>query len=292
MPDAPGVRELHEAATAASTAADYLALADLARQMIELGERTGDKRAVAWGRYFSGVAFYQRSDGPAAQREFRSSRELFEKLDDREGVARGMLGLAVVSLDIDADVDQARHLYDLAAPILRAVGDARGLGNVLGNLGEICRLEGSPGKAEGYAAEALELFRESGNHALAGWQLSNIAHFRLLLRDEVGALDCMHEAYEELEQDPVPRWVAWYFDTWFIIAAALGHWEKAAQIYAFANRYRDEHSAPRYQGILPWFSSPVEQLSQNVGADELPKLLDAGELLTVDTANDLVFEIV
>ena len=35
MPDAPGVRELHEAVTAASIAADYLALADLARHMIE-----------------------------------------------------------------------------------------------------------------------------------------------------------------------------------------------------------------------------------------------------------------
>jgi tetratricopeptide (TPR) repeat protein len=292
VPDAPEVRELHEAATAASIAADYLALADLARQMIQLSERTQDARGVAWGRYFSGVAFYQRSDGPAAQREFRTSRDLFEKIGDREGVARGMLGLAVVALDIDADVDQARHLYDLAAPILRAVGDSRGLGNVLGNLGEICRLEGSPGKAEGYAAEALELFRESDNHALAGWQLTNIAHFRLLLRDEVGAIDCMHEAYEELSQDPVPRWIAWYFDTWFIIAATLGHWEKAAQIYAFSNRYRDEHSAPRYQGILPWFSGPVEQLSQNIGDDELPKLFDAGEVLTVDTAIALVFEIV
>jgi tetratricopeptide (TPR) repeat protein len=292
VPDAPEVRTLHEAATAASVAADYLALADLARQMIELCERTGDARGVAWGHYFAGVALYQRGDGPAARREFRTSRELFEKIGDREGVARGMLGAAVVALDIDADVSEARHLYDQAAPILRAAGDTRGLGNVLGNLGEICRLEGSPRKAEGYADEALELFRESGDHALAGWQLSNIAHFRLLQRDEVGALDSMREAYEELSLNPVPRWIAWYFDTWFIIAAALGHWEKAAKIYAFANRYRDENSAPRYQGILPWFSRPVEQLSENVGAEQLPHLFDAGEALTVESANKLVFEIV
>ncbi|HZY99347.1 MAG TPA: tetratricopeptide repeat protein [Candidatus Baltobacteraceae bacterium] len=161
MPNAPTVRELHEAATSASIAADYLALADLARQMIEVSERTGD--------------------------------------------ARGMLGLAVVALDVDADASEARHLYDLAAPILRAAGDERGLGNVLGNLGEIYRLEGSPRRAEQHAEEALDLFRKSGNNALAGWQLSNVAHFRLLQRDEIGAIDNMHEAYDELAQNPVPR---------------------------------------------------------------------------------------
>lgn len=102
----------------------------------------------------------------------------------------------------------------------------------------------------------------------------------------------MHEAYEEMSQDPIPRWIAWYFDTWFIIAAALGHWETAAQIYSFANRYRDEHNAPRLQGILPWFSGPVEQLSHYIDDDQLLKLFDAGEALTVETANALVSQIV
>lgn len=292
MADATDVRELHNAAAAAQAAADYLALADLARRMIELSEKNGDALGLAWGSYFAAAALYQRNDGPAATREYRRARELFEKIQNREGAARSMLGMAAVAIDIDVDVDEGRRLYDLAVPIIRELGDERRLAIVLGNLGEICRLEGSTAKAEQYSEEALDLFQDIGDSASAGWMLCNIAHLRLLHRDEIGALESMQDAYEELEQNPVPRWVAWYFDTWFIIAAALGHWEKAAQIYAFVNRYRDEHSAPRYQGILPWFSSPVEQLSQNIDAEQLSQLFDAGETLTVETANKLVFEIV
>jgi hypothetical protein len=43
---------------------------------------------------------------------------------------------------------------------------------------------------------------------------------------------------------------------------------------------------------LPWFSAPVEQLSQNIDAERLQQLLDEGEALTVESANKIVFEIV
>ena len=290
MPDATDVRELREAATAAQSAADYLKLAEVARRMIELSERDGDARNAAWGRYYSAVALYQRNDGQAAKREYRAARELFETLGDREGVVRSTIGLAVVALDVDVDVSEAHHLYDLTLPIVRDLGDKRGLGIVLGNLGEIYRLEGSVAKAIRSAEESATLFRELDERALLGWQLGNIAHFRLLRHDPAGALESVREAYAELQKDPVPRWIAEHFDVCFIIAAALDRWEAAAQIYAFANRYRDDNNAPRYQGILPWFSRPVEKLSQHIETARLHELFDMGESLSVERAHELVFE--
>lgn len=287
MSETRDVRELHNAAAAAQAAADYLTLAQLAHQMIEISEKNGDTLGLAWGHYFVGASNYQRNDGPAAKREYRAAKELFEQIENREGVARSMLGMAAVAIDVDVDVAEGRHLYDLAVPIIRQLGDKRRLGIVLGNLGEICRLEGSVDKALQYAREAVEVFRGVGDHASVGWQLCNIAQYQLLQRDDAGAVESMREAYAELSQDPIPRWVAWYFDTWFMISASRDRWEVAAQIYAFTNRYRDENSAPRYQGVLPWFSGPVEQLSQQIEPERLQTLFDAGESLTIETAEVL-----
>jgi tetratricopeptide (TPR) repeat protein len=283
-----GARDLHDAAVAAQNSADYLTLSRLAHEMIALARRDDDKTQLAWGHYFSGASNFQRNDGPSAAREYRKARDLFTALDDKEGVARSMLGLAAVALDVNLDAAQARELYDHAVPIIRQLGDKRRLGIVLGNLGEICRLEGSSSRALEHAREAVSLLSEAGDHAHAGWQLASMGHYYVLRRDEAAALESMHRAYAELALDPIPRWIAWYFDVWFIIEAWRGRWETAALILSFVNRYRDERSCPRNQGFLPWFSQPVEELSQHLGADRLHELFAQGEELDVESAQALV----
>jgi len=282
------VAALYEAAVAAQNDADYLSLAQHAQEMVALCETNGDRLGLAWGHYFAGAANYQRSNGSAAVRAYQKARDLFAELENREGVARSMLGLAAVALDIDLDVTQARHLYDLAVPIVRQLGDKRRLGIVLGNLGEICRMEGNTGRALRYAAESIELLREAGERAYVGWQLTSSGHYHLLRRENDEAIACMRAAQAELWSDPAPRWIAWYFDIWFIIAAELDRWELAARVLGFVNRYRDEHNCPRMPGILPWFSEPVERLAAHVDADRLHDLMLESEVLTLDQAQALV----
>jgi len=284
-------RPLYDAATAAQTAADYLTLARLARKIIALCEGNGDKLGLAWGQYFAAAAQFQRNDGSGAARSYRQAEELFTELGDRMGMARCMLGLAAVALDINLDVAEARRLYDLAVPIVRESKDKRRLGIVLGNLGEICRMEGDYDRALRYAEEAVTIFREIGDSAYAGWQYTSMGHYHLLRREYAAAIESMHASYPELLKDPIPRWFAWYFDVWFIIAAALDRWELAARLLGFVNRYRDDHSTPRLQGTLPWLSRPIERLSEHIAEDRLSELFIEGESLSLEQARALVADV-
>jgi tetratricopeptide (TPR) repeat protein len=272
---------LFNAAVAAQEAADYLTLARIARKLIALSETNGDRKGLAWGHYFAGAAHFQRNDGRPAERSYRKALELFKADGDRDGIARSTLGLAAVAVDCDLDGPLARELYEEAIPIVRSLGDRRRLAIALGNFAEVMRLEGDARGALKNAEEALSIFREIDDAASTGWQLTNIAHFQLLRRDYGSAIESMHEAYAQLSRNTSVRKLALYFDVWFIILASLQQWDLAAKVLGFTNFYRDRNNAPRMQGIMPWFSRPVERLSENLAADRLTELMVEGETVTI-----------
>lgn len=279
---------MREEAARAQLAADYLTLARLARDMIAANESAGNALELAWGHYFAGAAQFQRGDGVAAERAYRKAQELFQRIGNREGLGRAMLGLAAVALDIEANVELARQLYDQAVPMVRASGDKQRLAIALGNLGEICRMEGNYGRALEHAGEAAALFRSIGDAAHNGWALANMAHFHLLRREYTSAVGALHEAYRELMRAPNPRWLAWYFEVWFLLAAATAQWEPAARIFGFVAHYRHENSVPRMQGWMIWFAAPIELLHRKLSPERLHELQAEGESLTGEGAQQLV----
>lgn len=273
---------LFSAAVAAQESADYLTLARIARKLIALSETNADRKGMAWGQYFLGAAHFQRNDGRPAERSYHKALELFTAEGDREGAARATLGLAAVALDCDVDGPLARALYEEAIPIVRALGDKRRLAIALGNFAEVMRLEGDVRLALKYAEESLAIFRTIGDEASIGWQLTNVAHLQLLRRNYGTAVERMREAYDALRRQPTSREIALYFDVWFIILSALQKWELAAKLLGFTNLYRDRTNCPRMPGILPWFSRPVERLSENLSPDRLSELMIEGEALKIE----------
>lgn len=87
-----------------------------------------------------------------------------------------------------------------------------------------------------------------------------------------------------------PRWVAWYFDVWFLIAARLGRYDLAAVVLGFTDKCRDEHNQPRTQAIMPWFSEARERLVRELGIERIDELVESGEALTVESAYALAIE--
>lgn len=274
-------------AIAAQEVVDYQRLAVLARAIVAHCETSNDVNGQAWGHYFAAAASFQRNDGTTAARTYRRARELFESCGNREGVARSMLGAAAVALDIELDVATARHLFDGALPIVRKLGDRRRLAIALGNLAEVYRLEGHVTRAIESAQESLAIFRQIEDPASVGWQLTNLAHFYLLRRDYDAARASLDEAYPQLVQDPIPREIALFFDVAFIFAGAREEWETAARLLGWTNHYRDVQHAPRLQGMLPWFSRPVERLSEHIESDRLHELFVESESLTQEQARAL-----
>jgi tetratricopeptide (TPR) repeat protein len=280
---------LIEAAQQTQDSSDYASLERLAHELIERSEKAGDKRGLAWAYYYLGSAYFQRNDGAAADRALRRCHDLFCEIGDEYGQARAMLSFGAVALDVHHDHDHARMWYDRAVPIVRRSGDRRRLAVTLGNLSEICRSEGSVAKALQYAGEALAIFRELGQHTDAGWICADIAHYHALRRDYRASFRSLREAYAELAHQRNPRWIAWYLDIAFILAAALGRWETAASLLGFTEHYRDVNRAPRMQALLAWTSAPIEELAKRANGDErLARLRNAGEALTLEEAQAFI----
>jgi tetratricopeptide (TPR) repeat protein len=278
---------LDSAAREARLASDFLALERLGRLLIAHGGATGDVDAKAQGYYHLGIALSNLNHGSEAADATRNAILLFEEIGDRFAAARATMNLGAIELDNHGNAAEARRLYELSEPVVRELGEPRNVAIALGNLAEICRLEGDYRGALRNAEESLALFRELDDTDNAIWQLTNIAHYQAQLRRPGAAIESMDAAYELLRKQPNPRWIAWYFDTWFLIAAGLGRFEEAAMLLAFDDKYRDEHNQPRMQAMVPYLSTPKERLAREFSHERMDELIDAGVALDVESAQRL-----
>ena len=292
MPEgALAAESLYEAARSAQRLGNARDLERLARKLVALAESSGDVRALAFGHYYLGSSFFWRNDGRSARTHFDKALDAFEDAGDREGIARVKIAVAAVAVDIDLEVARARRLYLEALPAVRELKQDKFLAVALGNLAEVCRLEGDYVPAQRYAAESAELFERDGSYAKAGGQLATMAHLAMLQRAYPEALERMRSAWQQLAREENPRSLAWYFDIAFMLAAGLNRWETAAQLLGFVGHYRDANGAQRLQGILPWFSRPVEKLAEKLGDARALELIRTGEGLTLAQAQALVEEL-
>lgn len=288
MGSAGSSRTLSAAAAAAHQRRDDRELERLALELLALGERENDRVASAWGHHYVGLARMLRNDGVAGKREFTAARDLFEQLGDKVAASRSIMNLAMIALAIDVDAAAARRYFESAEPIVRQSGDRLRIARGLGNLGEILRLEGDYRAALNAASESLTIFHDLGEHARAAWQLTNIAHLHALRNDFERSTAALKEAWNELQVDPNPRWIAWFFDAGSIIAAKQLRWKDAARLLGFADHWRDEHSLARNQVMLPWLSEPKERMTQALEHDELVLLLNEGAALSPERAAQLL----
>jgi tetratricopeptide (TPR) repeat protein len=279
--------QIQEAAQAARLASDFLSLERLGRQLIVLGEASGATAQAALGYYHLGIALTSLNRGSEAAGATRSAIRLYEASGDRFAAARAMMNLATIELDNHGNAAQARSLYESSAPVIRELGEPKNLAIALGNLGEICRLEGDYRGALANAEESLEIFAAMNDVDNSIWQLTNIAQYRLTLRRYAAAIESMKAAYELLLAEPNPRWLACYFDVWVLVAASLERYDVAVQLVAFTDKYRDENNQPRLQAMLPWLSTPKERIARELSHERHDELVAAGEALTVETAQGL-----
>ncbi|MBV8333280.1 MAG: tetratricopeptide repeat protein, partial [Candidatus Eremiobacteraeota bacterium] len=262
--EAVAFEELYDAAVAAQSSNDYRRLRKISGDMSALGAATGDRRVSAWGDYFLGLARFFNNESAPADRALRRALSYFRESGDRLAAARTMLNLAMIETEVNMNPGAARRYYEEAGPVIRESGDNVRLAILYGNLGEICRLEGDYASALNHARDSVGLFREAGDWGRVVWQLVDMAHYYMLRRDYAAALESMREAYDALRKDWNPRWIAWYFDVWVILAAKLERWEIAAKLLGFVDRMRSEQSVPRLQLLLPWLSAPIERLGATI----------------------------
>ncbi|MDP9018773.1 MAG: tetratricopeptide repeat protein [Candidatus Eremiobacteraeota bacterium] len=282
------VEELRTAAAAALFNADYRTMERLARELVEYAQATRSKRGLALGYHFIGNGRLQNGDGESAEIAYHKSLKLYEELGDAGAAAQVMMNLGIVAVEINLDVREARRLYDQALPIVRSLDDERRLALALGNFGEILRLEGDYDKALSLGRESYNLFIKSDSVLLASGQLVNIAHYHSLRREYAIAMETLNQAYEVINREQNPHWLAGYFDVWFIIATELNAAKVAALLLGFVDHFRDQKKVPRLQGMLPWASTCMDRLRKRLTDQRFAELRADGAKLTPVEAQALV----
>lgn len=280
--------QLLAAARAAYDSNDWGTQERLARQIVLAARREGNARAQARGFHHLGIALYHRNAAEDARAAYLHALELLRREGDRVSAAVMEMSLGSVALDLLADPTEARRYYDMALPVIREGGSDERLGQCLGNLAEIARLEGDYEGALRYAAAAIAPLERAGDRERVGWQYVTMAHCHTLQRRYEMAFQALGRAYEQFAAQKNPRWLAAYFDAWLMAAVHLRKWEVAAQLTGFLERYRHENRVPRLAGLAAWYNVSVEQVQRNLEADRLFEMRMQGADLDERQLNDLV----
>lgn len=286
----PGVTDeaarIGDEARAAIHAADFFLVERLSRQLVAMGEEQGDRETIALGYYDLGVALWNLNRTVEAMDACRKAIALYEQLGDRFATARAMMNLAAIEIDNNVDVAEARRLFEMAEPIVRELGESLHLAIALGNLSEICRLEGDYRGALRRAEEALPMFEEVGEASHCIWMHIDKAHYYLLLRKPQEAVANLRAAQARLKDNPNPRWIANAYEIWFLLAVHLGKLDVAAQLLGYVDSVRHATNQPRLMAMMPWLSEPKERLARELG-ERFDELLERGESLSEQGVSEI-----
>jgi predicted ATPase/class 3 adenylate cyclase len=137
-----------------------------AREALENARSAEDERAASSA--LNALAFLATEQGdPALARALAvESLEIRRRIGDRLLVADAALTAGTAAL-ADGDLDSAELLLEECLELARAVGDALHEGGALCGLGEVAVLRGAPHGAREPLLEALGIFAQLGNEAIA-----------------------------------------------------------------------------------------------------------------------------
>ena len=256
---------MNQAALAAQSAANFVELERIAREMIRLGEASGDPAELGRAYTFLGNAKLHVRDGAAAEAAYQTAHRIYEAAGDRHGLARVQMNLGAVAFDLYLDVETARRYFSKTLPVFEEFSDRLRYGVALGNLSEVARLDGNYESAAEYAQRAYDVFCEISDSDRCTWMVLDLAHYAWLAGDEGTACKRLDAARELLAVNHNVIWTAVYFELWLMIALAHDERAIAARLLHFADAYRERHHTPRLQGMLPWLGPAIVELHARPG---------------------------
>jgi predicted ATPase/class 3 adenylate cyclase len=127
---------------------------ELLEESLGIATRHGDRRAVAYARFFLGTLAIARDDLTAARPHFETSLALLRELDDAWWVSNTLLEIAWIDARRAGDQQKARSSLEAMCEEFRDMDDRRGASRAMVYVGEA-------ELAAGEAVSALERFRQA-----------------------------------------------------------------------------------------------------------------------------------
>jgi len=212
-------------------------------ESLALKRDSGDMAGVAKALSNLGMVLGEQGDYAQAAAFYEEGLTLHRVRGDAVGIATTLVNRGILARK-QGDFDLAHASYQESLDLYRGLGDRRGVGIALVNLGNVALVRGDLPRARALFEETLVLRREMGDRRGTAISLGSLG---LLARKE-GDLSAARAYLTEClvlfrdlgEQPPVAETLAVLGS----LDVAQGHAEKAACLFAAAERLREVIGAP------------------------------------------------
>lgn len=147
--------------------------AELATQVLEIAEQTGDRRAKAWGLHLRGWSHFQHGRTAEALADQLTAIELFREVDDELGLGRALAATAPIH-DVAGEGAMALSYLEQALEIQLRLGDRWGEARTRNGIAIVLSGDDDHGtEGERIFAEVAEIYEELGDRRWVGFARLN-----------------------------------------------------------------------------------------------------------------------
>jgi tetratricopeptide (TPR) repeat protein len=159
------------------------------------------------------------------------------------GIANSLNNLGNVAYD-QAELDNARALYEESLAIARELEDGESIARLLGNLGNVAMHQRDFASARALHEESLAIKRELGHRQRIAGSLNSLGNLASDQGDLASARTLFHESLAIGRELVDRRGIAESLEGLAAVLAALGSSLSAARIWGATERLRKEVGAP------------------------------------------------
>jgi non-specific serine/threonine protein kinase len=223
----------------------------------------------------------------------RAFAESSIKLSREIGDNRGA-GLVLVdlgaSLHRDGKEEEAIESLEESLRLLRATGDRWGTAYALLWLGDAWFRMGDIERAATSWEESLHLTQELGDHYLMAWSLGGLADVRRLRGDYERATGMFKEALSLYQSSGDKIGPPFSLEALALVATALGDARRAARLWGAACAWREAINEPLSLTYKRDYAKPIAQARTQLGEEDYESAWSEGHAMTPEQAIVLALE--
>jgi predicted ATPase/DNA-binding winged helix-turn-helix (wHTH) protein len=236
-------RALFAAGVLAGAQGDYAAAGELIGESLDIARQLDDGQGVAVSLNGLAVLAQDRGDIAAAHALFEESLAVWRELGDSKDVARALSNLANVAT-LQGDHARASSLYEECLAIFQGLGDRTGVAWSLNSQGDVARDRGHAPAARELYGRGLAIFRELGDRWGIAGTLADLGSMAREERDFSAAHSLYRESLKIFQELEHKRGIARLLECFACAAAAQSHSERALRLAGAAAGLRQKIGAP------------------------------------------------
>ncbi len=273
----------------ATAQSDYPAAEYFLQRSRELYEELADKAGIAVAWNALGVLARDRGDYRAAQNHLERSLACWRTLSDRLAIARCLHNLANV-VRVLGDYSRARWALREAADIFQDLGDRSGRAWSINQQGDIARAQGDVPGARDLYEEALSNFRKAGDPWGSARCLTDLAYIDCQQGDHVPAQAECREALQIFAALRHRRGIARAMESSACLFLAQGDAGRALRLAATATHLRQSINAPLRQAEQIKLDETLLLAWKSVSKEEGNRAWIEGAAMSLEKAVDYALE--